>query len=589
MLATTAPYQQYFDSDGSPLDSGYVYFGIPDLNPETNPISVYWDAAGTQPATQPIRTLNGYTVRSGTPTSIYAASDYSQTVKSKSGALIVYSPRPSTAYNLLYDVTETYPAGTIGAKLAESVSAKDFGAVGDDSHDDTAAIQAAIAYVQSKGGGEIFFPHGTYKITSALAITGNTVAIRGGTRFTTLIKQYTANAEILNITGGYFTLRGMGLQYAGTPVAGANAIHLNGASAIYAGLFDFVVRSAWNSILIDGTSASHKITDFDLLDYGNCGLYLTGGALDIFVHNFTMNAGSTARGLLGGIRLQDWCEAVVISSGDVLQGKYSLTTDATAYVQGSRPAFNRFSNVYFDSSTDGSSINRMVLSKFDGCWFSGGRDNNAPGLTISQSEDLTFATTDFFNCGSHGCLVNATAVRMRFLDGCSFESNSVTAGVGIAHGLTLAANTSNFTVRGVKASNGLYSGQQGYGIFLAPGTSNNFNISGNDLNGNATGAFSNGGGAGLNWTITANLGYLSESRGTTAIGVGASVVNVPHGLPATPDASGIDVTFTSQPNVSAVQAFYITGIDATIFQIATNAVVAGSGLSFSWRAKIPGG
>lgn len=588
MLATTAPYQQYFDTDGAPLDAGFVYFGTPDLNPETNPITVYWDSAGTQPAAQPVRTLNGYAVRNGTPTAIYADTDYSQTVKNQLGTLVVYSPRPSSAYNLGYNILNVYPAGTIGAKLKESISVKDFGAYGDDVHDDTIAIQAAVTYVQNQGGGEIFFPHGTYKITSAIAITGNTVSMRGGTRFTTLIKQYTLNAEVLTVTGGYFTFRSMGISYSGTPTAGANAIHLSTSSAIYAGLFDFVVRSSWIAVLVDGNSASHKITDFDLFDYGSCGILLSSGALDIFVHNFTMNAGSTTRGLSGGIRLQDFCEAVLISSGDILLGKYSLTIDASAYVAGSRPAYNRFSNVYFDSSSDGSVINNTVLTKFEGCWFSGGRTNVTPGLTISQSDDLVFTDTDFFNCGSHGCQVNALAVHTRFLNGCTFDSNSATAGAGVAHGLIFASNTGNFVVQGVKARNGLYTGQQGYGILVGAGTSVNYTIADNDLTNNLTGSLSDGGSGSVK-TIRNNLGYASKTKGTAAIGVGAAVINVTHGLPVTPVATDINVSFTSQPNASAVQAFYITGITSTIFQIATNANVAVATINFAWTATVPGG
>ena len=40
------------------------------------------------------------------------------------------------------------------------VSVKDFGAVGDGVHDDTAAIQAAVNFVPE--GGRIYFPTGTY-------------------------------------------------------------------------------------------------------------------------------------------------------------------------------------------------------------------------------------------------------------------------------------------------------------------------------------------------------------------------------------------------------------------------------------------
>jgi parallel beta-helix repeat protein len=62
--------------------------------------------------------------------------------------------------------------------LRESVSVKDFGAVGDGVADDTAAIQAAIDAINAAGGGDVLFPTGKYSITSQLTIR-NSVALRG--------------------------------------------------------------------------------------------------------------------------------------------------------------------------------------------------------------------------------------------------------------------------------------------------------------------------------------------------------------------------------------------------------------------------
>jgi hypothetical protein len=70
-------------------------------------------------------------------------------------------------------------ATTVQTKLRESVSVKDFGAVGDGVTDDTAAIQAAINATQAAGGGVIFVPLGAYKISSTLTITGNGVVLQG--------------------------------------------------------------------------------------------------------------------------------------------------------------------------------------------------------------------------------------------------------------------------------------------------------------------------------------------------------------------------------------------------------------------------
>lgn len=59
---------------------------------------------------------------------------------------------------------------TLAAKLAESVSVKDFGAVGDATADDTAAIQAAVDWAITNGKA-LYVPAGRYKTTSAINIT----------------------------------------------------------------------------------------------------------------------------------------------------------------------------------------------------------------------------------------------------------------------------------------------------------------------------------------------------------------------------------------------------------------------------------
>jgi hypothetical protein len=101
MLATSSPLPLYPDLDGSPLDAGSIYFGTANQNPETSPITVYWDSAGTQPAAQPVRTLNGFPMRSGTPGQIYASGDYSLTVRNSAGRQVLYAPSASAASGAL--------------------------------------------------------------------------------------------------------------------------------------------------------------------------------------------------------------------------------------------------------------------------------------------------------------------------------------------------------------------------------------------------------------------------------------------------------------------------------------------------------
>lgn len=200
MLATVSPFPQYFDTDGDPLDGGRLYFGAANDNPETNPIVVYWDAAGTQPAEQPIRTVSGYAVRHGTPAVLYAANDYSMIVRDRKGRQVFYA-RTSAEFSAASQVQElqaslSSPAVGKGSKLlafiqrltgavarwvedklAERVSPEDFGAVGDGVADDTAAISAALTASKLVEG----VPWKTYRITSGLTILTSVFDLRGAT------------------------------------------------------------------------------------------------------------------------------------------------------------------------------------------------------------------------------------------------------------------------------------------------------------------------------------------------------------------------------------------------------------------------
>lgn len=81
----------FTDADGQPLEDGYIFIGTANLPPISNPIQVYWDAALTSPAAQPIRTNGGYPVNAGTPARLYVNANYSIQVQNKNGSTIYTS------------------------------------------------------------------------------------------------------------------------------------------------------------------------------------------------------------------------------------------------------------------------------------------------------------------------------------------------------------------------------------------------------------------------------------------------------------------------------------------------------------------
>ena len=100
-------------------------------------------------------------------------------------------------------------ARTTASKLQESVSVKDFGAVGDGSTNDSAAFTAAnVALTALTNGGQLNVPSGTYVIGTNVTLSSN-------------VRLVFATGAVLAISGGVtFTSPGQTITYGGTPYSG---------------------------------------------------------------------------------------------------------------------------------------------------------------------------------------------------------------------------------------------------------------------------------------------------------------------------------------------------------------------------------
>lgn len=134
----------------------------------------------------------------------------------------------------------TTPTGAVNRpfnqKLNEWISVKDFGAVGDGTTDDYAAIQAAINYTQTLTHGTVYFPFGNYRISAGLVFTSptgiecdsNTLITAASNSFTTLKLAPGNYAIALNIPS--INAGAIGLHLLGTSLAQINIPNISGCA-----------------------------------------------------------------------------------------------------------------------------------------------------------------------------------------------------------------------------------------------------------------------------------------------------------------------------------------------------------------------
>lgn len=163
------PFAYFAGLDGRALELGKIYIGVAGQDPQTNPQNVYWDEAGTQIAAQPIRTAAGTPMNNGTPARIYVSGSFSIRVRTQSDVQVFYmsSIDPGGAAS---------PDGGI-------IDMADYGAVGDDTTDNLAAFNTALAAITTAMtygtvGPVIRFPAGKFYFSGPINLK-KTVVIEG--------------------------------------------------------------------------------------------------------------------------------------------------------------------------------------------------------------------------------------------------------------------------------------------------------------------------------------------------------------------------------------------------------------------------
>jgi hypothetical protein len=407
-LSIQPTYPIFTDIDGQPLEAGYVWIGTANLDPQTNPINVYWDAALTIAAPQPIRTLAGYPSRNGTPARLYVNSDYSIRVMNKNGSTVYSAPAATERYSdvvisdvnaedVTYDPPFTGSVQTdVEAKLAQYISVKDFGAVGDGVTDDTAAFVAAKDYVADLGGGIVHIPLGVYVLTD-FDIDQRSVLFEGETSGYAY-EAVTKSVRLIPSPSAVYVAR----------LKGARGVVTYGASA-YSGFknvqFKFSAGSCNYGLFIDSGSTLLEEVDIQGFPYG-CVLATWADSNRFKNCSFTLNTqvGFAVPDSLAASTYM-FPDVADIPAGTNFSTMWSMegcTIRQNNFGMVIRESTNvSFDNCVFESNTQaGLYVYRPDTSSlrafsFNNCWF----ENNYDGYT-SGSTSYTVVGNKLFTIGN---------------------------------------------------------------------------------------------------------------------------------------------------------------------------------------------
>lgn len=570
--------QQFKDNNGNPLISGQLFTYVAGTS---TPQPSYTDATGTSANTNPV-ILNS---RGEAPLWLIPGQFYKLVLLDASGVLIWTADQvPGGFVDGSGQIRTDFAAGTgssligfsgLGAgavprtlqsKLRDFPSILDFMTPaqtadylsGAASLDLTAPIQAAC-----NAGGLLYFPAGKARVTATINITLS-IEIKGAGRGKSFIVQdtdfdvfYVANFQ----TG--WGIEKINIKNRGA--AAASGAGINIYTAANGVINDVYLEGVCYGVSVN-TSQATTLTKVDVWYFKGQGIRIAGTNNDVFISRCFINGenplvpGTSGTGT--GIRLENKAEAIIFDSCEVVLCNYALSTDATSNTLGTRPAYCRFTNCFFDSSTNGVSIDKSADFTFTGCWFS---NRPADGCIVGPNvtSGITFNGCTFANSAKNGCLVQNGTKRTVFI-GCKFFDNATSA-ANTYSGLNFAAGATDFTVIGCTSGSVLgFSNNQQYGIALGVGC-DRFVLRDNGVLFNATAGILDSTVLGTDKIIAGNTGFKTASAGSAIILSGTTTITVSPGLSVTPQ--GYEISLTRGGGNAGSSDLYVSGITATQFTI----------------------
>lgn len=390
-------------------------------------------------------------------------------------------------------------AGGIGLYVVARDGVKNvkaFGALGDGSTDDTAAITAALTSFSD--GGTVVFPAGDYRHTgvtlnqvrfvtmkAAHSVPGFVTAPEVATRLT-CTSTTAHHFEFIECHG--ITVEGFQIGTSVVPTAGtALKFYSDGTSAgSHCIVRDCRIEHVFSGVEFDGVANSvvERNTFWELIGDYCIALVGTAKRMDQMriidnIMNCNVDGGSTTT---DGVYIGNNTHTVFLERNSIIKCRTGYYVGGTIM-----PEFIRF----LGSEAERCNQNGFLIENCSNIWINDAYASVNYGNGISFSSAFAgmawVGSPDARGNSYHGILIDGSGgVHIRDPHCCG---NSVAA-TGIYHGITVGGNRSDITVIGGKCGGntlGAGTGPQGWGVLVNTGNGDRIRVTDVDATGNQTG------------------------------------------------------------------------------------------------------
>jgi hypothetical protein len=370
--------QQFFDDSGVPLAGGKLYSYQAGT---TTPQVTYTTVAGNVPHSNPIILNAAGRVATG-EIWLTSGQNYKFVLKTSTEVTIatwdniVGINGTGIATNALYVQYDPAGAGAVAtnvqAKLRESVSVKDFGAVGDGVTDDTVAIQAAFSsgakFITAEAGA-VYAVSGQINIATVLNFDGQNCTFSATLSAGVRLLQVTAAASIQNLTLDFNN--GYALRAINFPTPNVGYLALN--NVVVQNIYDLDATTLMvviffnpdlNEIRFDGVTLKNikKLSDGDpsSIQGGIEGIFISAGTAGAvggggYMRNLTLESIRTVNS--GGADVDDINNGIYFSYSTATDRRTRIIVDGVKALDFGRRLFKTqcddlfISNVFAESLT----------------------------------------------------------------------------------------------------------------------------------------------------------------------------------------------------------------------------------------------